>query len=138
MKALTIKQPWAQLIVAAGKDIENRTWSTEVRGRVAIHASAKLEPSEVEAACNFMRRFIPRFSSRIFSAAAEKYPVGAIVGTVEIVGCLRQSPSPWFTGPYGFVLVKPIRLLKPIPCRGALGFWELTPELVARIEEQPW
>ena len=39
MKAITIKQPWASLIAAGLKDIENRTWKTNFRGRVLIHAA---------------------------------------------------------------------------------------------------
>ncbi|WP_206002040.1 ASCH domain-containing protein [Paraburkholderia aromaticivorans] len=42
MKALSIRQPWAWLIVKGHKDIENRTWSTRFRGRVLIHAGARL------------------------------------------------------------------------------------------------
>ena len=41
MKAITIKQPWASLIVHGVKDIENRTWHTNFRGRVLIHSSSK-------------------------------------------------------------------------------------------------
>ena len=39
MKALSIRQPWAHLILHGGKDIENRDWRTSVRGRVLVHAS---------------------------------------------------------------------------------------------------
>lgn len=39
MKALSVKQPYATLICAGVKDIENRAWSTDYRGRVLIHAS---------------------------------------------------------------------------------------------------
>ncbi|WP_245839042.1 ASCH domain-containing protein [Yersinia kristensenii] len=39
MKALSIRQPWAWLIVNGYKDIENRTWNTKCRGPVLIHAS---------------------------------------------------------------------------------------------------
>ena len=49
MRALSIKQPWASLIVHHGKDIENRTWPTKIRGRIAIHASKRLEFVEQEA-----------------------------------------------------------------------------------------
>ena len=41
MIAITIKQPWAYLIAAGIKDIENRTWPTKFRGRVLVHAAAK-------------------------------------------------------------------------------------------------
>ena len=44
MKAITIKQPFASLIVEGIKDIENRTWKTNLRGRVLIHASASKTP----------------------------------------------------------------------------------------------
>ena len=40
MKALSIKQPWASLIAHGIKDIENRTWKTNFRGRIYIHASS--------------------------------------------------------------------------------------------------
>ena len=40
MKAISIKQPWASLIAYGIKDIENRTWRTNYRGRVLIHAGA--------------------------------------------------------------------------------------------------
>ena len=41
VKVLTVKQPWASLIVHGIKDIENRSWRTNFRGRVLIHSSAK-------------------------------------------------------------------------------------------------
>lgn len=40
MKALSIRQPWAWLILHGGKDIENRSWNTNFRGRFLIHAAA--------------------------------------------------------------------------------------------------
>lgn len=40
MKAISIKQPWASLIAHGIKDIENRSWRTNYRGRVLIHAGA--------------------------------------------------------------------------------------------------
>jgi hypothetical protein len=38
VKALTIRQPWAWAIIYAGKNIENRSWNTKLRGTIAIHA----------------------------------------------------------------------------------------------------
>lgn len=54
--------------------------------------------------------------------AWRKIERGGFIGTAEIVDCVSRSDSPWFFGPYGFVL----RNAEPIPfhpCRGALGFW---------------
>jgi hypothetical protein len=47
---------------------------------------------------------------------------GGIIGRAEIVDCVRQHESPWFEGPWGFVLAnaQPIDF---IPCRGQLGFF---------------
>ncbi len=45
MKALSIKQPWAWAILNAGKDIENRNWKTNFRGKFYIHASKKFDKS---------------------------------------------------------------------------------------------
>lgn len=41
MKALTVKQPWASLIMSGEKDVENRSWATRHRGLIAIHSSAR-------------------------------------------------------------------------------------------------
>lgn len=134
MKALTIKQPWASLIAAGAKDIENRDWQTKVRGIVAIHSSAKLEQSEIEDACDLMRGFIPKFSAARFKQ--DRLPTGVILGAVEIVGCVRQSDSPWFVGEYGFQLRNAVRFGNPIRCRGALGFWEVPEKIVALMREE--
>lgn len=40
MKALTLTQPWASLIMLGAKRIETRSWRTHYRGPLAIHASA--------------------------------------------------------------------------------------------------
>jgi hypothetical protein len=48
MKALSIRQPWAWLILHAGKDIENRDWPTRFRGRFLIHAAKGMTRDEYE------------------------------------------------------------------------------------------
>src|SRR5690348_2447825 len=55
MKALSIRQPWAWLILHAGKDIENRDWSTRFRGQVLIHAAKGMTQNEFADACYFAR-----------------------------------------------------------------------------------
>jgi hypothetical protein len=50
---------------------------------------------------------------------------GAVIGEVDITGCVEESDSPWFTGIYGFTLVNPVLYEKPIPCKGKLNFFEL-------------
>ncbi len=43
VKALTVRQPWASLIIAGYKDVENRSWTTSYRGRLAVHAGRTLD-----------------------------------------------------------------------------------------------
>ena len=124
MLALSIRQPWAYMILNCGKDIENRTWSTRVRGRVLIHAAKGMTMDEYYESCLFAFGIDPSIQERIpFLGEFER---GGIVGSVEIVDCVTRSDSPWFEGPFGFVLRDPIAL--PFrPCRGALGFFEVPP-----------
>ena len=49
---------------------------------------------------------------------------GGIIGSVELVEVVQDSASPWFLGPYGFVLRDP-RPCEFVPLRGRLGFFEV-------------
>jgi len=117
MKALSIRQPWAWLIVHGYKDIENRSWVTHYRGPFWVHAS-KRRPLAEELE-EVRRRYRIRLPDR------DKLPLGAIVGSAEIVDCIDRSRSRWFEGPYGFVLRK-TKARQPVPCTGRLSFF--TPE----------
>lgn len=143
--ALTIKQPWASLIAHGLKDIENRTWHTSRRGLIYIHASAKLDNEECRSATELMSTFdadsmVRLRSSPIRHVDFRDYPRGAIIGVAVIVDCVTTSDSPWFVGPYGFVL-KNARMFKtPIECKGALQFWspidKMDPEQLALLASE--
>jgi hypothetical protein len=131
MKAITLRQPWAWAIMNAGKDIENRNWRTNFRGRVAIHAAVGMTHDEYEKAYGYIRNV----NRRIKIPAYEDLERGAIIGTVEIVDCVQDSDSRWFMGKYGFVLASPKRLPEPIPCKGALSFWNIPQNIESRIKK---
>ena len=119
MKALSIRQPWAWAILHAGKDIENRTWATSFRGPICIHASQGVGGwGEWDEALWFIEAkmgHVPPLRSMITK--------GGIIGTAEIVNCVAASNSPWFFGPYGFVL-RNVQAVDFIPVKGALGFFD--------------
>ncbi|MGB6103633.1 MAG: ASCH domain-containing protein [Pusillimonas sp.] len=117
MKALSIRQPWAWLIVNGHKDIENRSWWTGVRGPVLIHAGKGMTRSEYEDARDLAEQL------GITTPAFEDLERGGIVGQAVINRCVKDSESPWFFGKYGFVLsdAKPLPFQ---PLRGQLGFFE--------------
>jgi len=126
MKALSIRQPWAWLVFHC-KPIENRTWATKFRGRVLIHAAKGMTRGEYAEAINFIAtRGISLPDGFPDFEALER---GGIIGSVEIVDCVSQSDSPWFTGPQGFVLANP-EPMPFIPLRGLLGFFEVDTSLL--------
>lgn len=131
MKVLSIRQPWASLIIKGFKDVENRSWRTSIRGEIAIHASASKTEDDWEDATIT----VAAIRAIAFSEAEkwlietigefDKLPRGAILGTVEIIDCKRERTSLWhFDENWGFYLQNPKELKKPIPSKGKLGFWD--------------
>lgn len=115
-KALTIKQPWAWLIVNGYKDVENRSRRTHHRGHLLIHAG--LDKSE--------------FNDDMADYIKHKYDVdipdalefGGIVGVADVVDCSDTHASRWFVnGNFAWVLGNPRRLAFR-PCKGALGLFK--------------
>lgn len=128
LKALSIIQPWPTLIVLGMKDIENRDWSTNYRGPVAVHAGKKLDES---CAISLDRGYHPVSNRRVrYVSETQTYPRGGIVGVVDIVDCVEVSDSEWFVGRYGFVLANP-KPVEFIPVKGALGFFDWRKNLEA-------
>lgn len=125
MKCLTIRQPWAWLIFN-GKPIENRDWPTSFRGQLAIHAAKGLTLREYQDAVAFVASFDPQLAAKIPPMLLLER--GAVLGTVEMVDCVKESESPWFQGKYGHVYESPTLFAKPIPINGALGLWEFKRE----------
>lgn len=115
LKALSIRQPWADAIVYHRKDIENRSWPTRFRGPVLIHAAKAWGEDE--------RLSLLSLVSEGLVPDCQQPLLGGIVGVAEIVDCVTRSDSRWFVGPYGFVL-RNARPLSFRPCRGALGFFD--------------
>ena len=123
IKVLTVKQPWASLIVHGIKDIENRTWRTNFRGRVLIHSSGSYGKK-------FKVNLTDEQAKEAFTTIAKEgmfgcLPCGSIIGSVEIVDCVLNHPSVWAEkGVYHWVLANPILFEKPIvDVKGKLGLW---------------
>ncbi|MCK4647411.1 ASCH domain-containing protein [Candidatus Pacearchaeota archaeon] len=117
MKALSLKQPWAELILQGKKKIEIRKWNTKFRGKFLIHSS-KIPDKES------MEKF-----------GFHNLPNGFIVGQAELTEVktypnneellkdknLHLAGTGW--GNKGFILKNPKRI-KKIKQKGNLGFWE--------------
>ncbi|MBF0391660.1 MAG: hypothetical protein HQL38_03160 [Alphaproteobacteria bacterium] len=140
MRVLSIRAPWWAYILFGGKDIENRDWRTNYRGPVLIHASKWFDLEEVAEDAAWARSVreahstasaMPQFTYRSLKAAG-----GSIVGMVDLIDCVSASDSPWFQGDYGFVLQKPRVFREPIPCRGHLGLFIPSDEVMAAVHAQ--
>lgn len=135
--ALSIRQPWAWLIIRPDltddssrsyalvnnlfKDIENRTWQTKYTGPLLIHAAKGFTWEEYCAAQEFLiLQDIP-----IVLPEFQSFQLGGIIGKAKMLQCVDQSKSRWFTGPYGFQLTSP-EILPFQPFRGQLNFFQVS------------
>lgn len=121
MKALTILQPYADLITHGAKRVENRTWQTKYRGPLVIHAGLSKQ-----------------YIGNLHGAPMPR--LGMVIGMATIVDCrtsewlLANQRKPEFAwvkhqlhhihGPYCFILGNIIHFEKAIPWKGAQGFWD--------------
>jgi hypothetical protein len=128
--ALSVKQPWAALLVAGIKSIEVRTWRTQRRGVVLIHAGKVPDPR-------------PEAWAWITTPALRQSTtyLGGIVGIAELCDCIpyatrsrfeadrgRHLNAPdWFQtrGLFGFEFRHP-RTLEFLPCPGQTFFFPVT------------
>ena len=132
-KAISIKQPWAYLICAGIKDVENRTWPTKYRGRVYIHASAK--PAMKFSECINLMDF-GQTSTIVSEIGYDTFldmieTTSAIIGHVDIVNCIG-SDSIWAEpNCFHWILRNPVLFDKPIlNVKGKLSFWDCSEYLI--------
>ena len=99
VKIISVRNPWAYLIVAGYKNIENTGYNW--------------------FCCD------EKFAG---IAIPDDLPRGAIVGAVTLAGVVEAhgTTSPWFEGPYGFLMTDPVEFAKPIQWRGQLGIRDYT------------
>lgn len=76
MKILTVRQPWASLIVAGLKDVENRSWKPKYRGRIGIHAAMGFDQGAIDAHGHLLD---------------DDFPLGALLGSVMLMDCIMDS-----------------------------------------------
>jgi hypothetical protein len=143
MKAISIRQPWAWLIVRPDitdpaeraalyraekiKWIENRTWATSFRGPMLIHAAKGMTNEEYERAAEFA------LDCGVAVPAKSELQRGGIIGMATITDCVSESDSSWFFGPQGFLL-RDARPLQFTEFRGALGFFDVPLSAVREVE----
>lgn len=130
--ALSIRQPWASLILDGRKSIEVRTWSTVYRGLLWIHTGRSAS-----------RELLQRFDlERVFR--------GGFIGAARLGACLRMDASRWLkwesrhlAGPalprgkiyWAWMLTDPVAFREPLPGGGELGLFQPQPTMQRRLFE---
>jgi hypothetical protein len=133
MKALSIRQPWAELIVQGKKTLELRSWAVGYRGPLAIHASQTVDREACQA----------------HGLNPEQVSTGAIIGVVDLVSIVelddaafasRQSEhlasGRFKTNPlYGWQMANPRLLSHPCPVRGRMGLFSVPDACLEDVEQ---
>lgn len=143
MRALTLWQPWAHLVVHGAKRIENRpltlqnTAQRQIGQQVAIHAG-RASAAVVSAA-----GITVAAAAALLADATATLPRGAIVGVATVRGVhvwpwaeLPREQRVWAHGPLLIELDQVRALATPIPCRGFLGFWPVIDPIADQVREQ--
>ena len=122
MKALTIKEPWASLIIEGYKKYELRSWKTNYRGKILIHAGKGLEKENLIKFKDYDIYIKP----------------GMIIGEATLVDCIKVTPEfqnelfkidrtvygrSNHAEDFAWKLENIIKYDKPIPMKGQLGLW---------------
>lgn len=128
MKALTICQPFAELVARGEKRVENRSWRTHYRGPLAIHAGRSRA---------WLKTYRP----------IDGLTFGAVIAMAELIGCVpvgelgtlldRSLVShPHAHGPWCWILGDVQRLATPVASNGRQGLWDLPPNVLRAIHRQ--
>lgn len=145
MRILTLTQPWATLVAVGAKRVETRSWRTDYRGELGIHAAKGFPKWAQELA------YVEPFASTLRAAGirmATELPRSAILAVVELQDVVPTENLDWISanerafgdyGPdrYGWVFgAAAQRLQQPIPCSGHLGLWTPEPHVRGSLAEQ--
>jgi hypothetical protein len=145
------------------KSVENRTWkppASIIGERIALHAGcSRPDKDRVRRVLASVGQGIGTYGAcEEYAKTLETLTTGAIVGVATVAGWLDNSsgaprffdgsevdgmpiapvaenPSPWwFRGQYGWLLADIHPLMAPVPCKGALGLWQVPAHLVQAME----
>lgn len=125
MRGLSMKQPWAEMLIRGQKTIETRTWFTQYRGPIVICSSL-----QVDKAANLK-----------FGHSMPKYSLGMAIGIFYLEDCRPMVPAdeaaacfPCEPGRFAWITTMPTkRFSQLVPIKGRLGLFHLTPDEEHRV-----
>jgi hypothetical protein len=126
--ALSLRQPWAELIVSGRKPIEVRAWERDYRGRIWIHA-AKHVDEVLDARFDIRNPYRGGFIGSAELTSIEPFDAESW----EAWRKYHLDAGPFRPGLFAWVLASPRRLASPVRARGNVGLYDLDPELHAGL-----
>lgn len=147
MNAISLWQPWASLVAAGIKRIETRSWGTNFRGPIAIHAAKyRLKKREREAMLVDLQAMTDLYFAKMGNASGlvfcpddllKAVPYGAVVAVVHLADCVSVESvraglsarerlcGDYRDGRVAWLLDKIQPLASPVQCRGGQGRFNL-------------
>jgi hypothetical protein len=147
MKILTLWQPWASL-VGRGKVHETRSWKTDYRGPILIHAAARWDRDLLAKCLEHPFNTVLTANGMLFGSVEigwdVRMPLGAVVSVAELVSCLpTEETRPaseldfefgnWWSGRWAWKLGHVTHLTKPVPWKGGQGLRNVSEELIEEV-----
>lgn len=141
MKAISLWQPWASLVVLGKKRIETRSWATSYRGPLLVHAAKRWGPDE-RAIC-WERPFVDALAEFVGTMPGDRLlPLGCIIGMVNVTGCILTTAAnvpagdeyyfgDYAPGRYQWHTSDAIAFAEPIPWKGSQGFFDVPDQVIA-------
>jgi len=140
MKGLTIHQPWAGFVAAGMKRIETRSWPTEYRGEIAIHAGMRCETWGLGDLLEVVREMNEKFHTLHVAR-------GAIIAVATLSDCVRTQDlvclddrerllGNYEPGRWAWRLESVVVLDNPVPCRGMQRIWTVPPEVEKLVRDE--
>lgn len=147
MKAISLLQPWASLVVMGAKKIETRSWNTKYRGEILMHAS-KRKDDRGRSMAKYAPEFYNALQTEVEFNGFDDLPFGAIIGKVNITDTVliqtlfhqiivapedlsesEKAFGDYRDGRYAWMLSDPVQFKNPIPAKGSLSIWEFNEQL---------
>lgn len=137
MKAISLLQPYASLIAVGAKKYETRSWKTNYRGLMAIHASKGWNPIQRSLlAKEVFQKSLSSLAKNQEIITKEHLPFGSIIAYCELIDCIPTTElnpnqianeryfGDFTPGRYAWLLAD-IRQIESIPAKGKLGLWDV-------------
>lgn len=118
---LSIRQPWASLICAGIKDVENRSWNARHRGRMLIHASSYKCPKDVAYMLPQEMSVMLVNEETFGNIDIETWPTSAIIGYVDLTDCVVGDYDSIWADPGSVKLVLENAYMFDEPITGVKG-----------------